>query len=208
MSTAVAVACVCGSIGASGIRLCPEHHKYYLGDKELASVSRVIRETWPIKKSFEYADPVVLEHARERGVRIDHYAAEYVKTGKVRILAGEWREVVERVQMFAEWWRRRETKAATQVIFHDDEVAGTADFLTTNGDIWDLKCVSAIDPTYFLQLGAYADLCEKQHGTAGNLAFIHLPKEGPRFIAADLQQCRDDWRTLRQMYLMVKRRSK
>ena len=211
MSAVAVETCTCETIGAApGVRLCPEHFRYWNGDKRLVSISRVIRDTWPIPKSFEAAPPDVLEHARERGVRVDRYAAEFVKTGGVRIEAGEWQEVVDRVQMFAAWWHPLISNwhdAEIQVIFHDDEIAGTADFVVSPGAIWDLKCVSALDPTYYLQLGAYAEMCRRERGGASvySVGFIHITKDRVKFIEADMEQCIEDWLTLRKMWQLVRK---
>lgn len=208
--SAIAV-CQCGSIGASGVRLCVDHHRYWNGDKELTSVSRIIRDTWPLKKSFEAADPAVLEHARERGIRVDTYFQEYLTTGMVRIKSGEWKEVVDRLMSLRIWWENQHVEdVATQMILHNDEYAGTPDFVTTDSDIWDLKNVYSLDTTYWLQMGAYASLHIETHGHIGRLGLIHVnPRltNGIQFVPVDLDEALHDWQITVDMWRMVKRRT-
>jgi len=217
MSTAVQT-CVCDSIGAdpSVVRFAECHHRYFRGDRQLASVTSVIRETWPIKKNFENADPEVLEHARERGIRVDTYFSEYLRSGTVRILAGEWREVVDRVKAVIEWWTLKHagTDAIAQQMLADDAIAGTPDIITDNDFIFDMKNVSALDPSYWLQLGAYAELYEKQFGhSAQGGGFIHVKQSKDQlvrvnYVEVDLAEVIADWKTCREMWSMVQRRTK
>ncbi len=204
--------CTCGSIGADPnvVRLAECHHRYFKGDKRLASVTTIIRDTWPLKKDFEAADPAVLEHARERGIRVDRYISAFVTGGGVRIPAGEWQEVVELVQKFVPWWSEMgKGKAKAQVLLHDDEIAGTCDIVQEHF-ILDLKTVYNLDATYALQLGAYAELYEKTFGVEPvGVGLIHLTKRHakPRWVPMDLAECRRDWRTLRAMWNMVRMKS-
>lgn len=201
--------CTCGSIGADQqvVRLSECHHRYWKGDRELTSVTSIIKQCWPIKKSWEDADPAQLEHARERGIRVDRYVSAFVTTGSLRIPAGEWLEVVELVQKFVTWWPVRPTEA--QVILHDDEIAGTCD-LIPRPRILDLKTVYNLDASYEIQLGAYADLYEKTFGEEPEgIAIVHLTKRFPKpvLVPLDLKQCREDWRALRSVWSMVQRRT-
>ena len=216
MSAIEVAACTCQTIGADpNVVVFHEcHHKYKRGDKELVSVTKVIREAWPIKKNFEAADPAVLEHARDRGVRVDAYFSEYLRSGSVRIVAGEWQEVVGRVKAVIEWWKGfKEPTARPQVILADDEVAGACDWIAGSGFIYDMKNVSALDPTYWIQVGAYADLYatqEKEPCVGGALVHVSQPKDKPVSVQAvkvDLKQAIADWRTLRATWSMVNRLS-
>lgn len=215
LAAAPILACTCQTIGApAGVRLCEEHHRYWNADKQLQSVTRIIRETWPLKKEFEKADPEVLEHARERGIRVDKYVSAFVTGGGVRIPAGEWQEVVELVQKFVPWWLETaippgKGKAKAQVLLHDDEIAGTCDIVQEHF-ILDLKTVYNLDPTYALQLGAYAELYEKTFGVEpAGVGLIHLTKRHakPQWVPMDLAECRRDWLTLRSTWAMVQRRT-
>ncbi len=195
------------------IRFCAEDHRYWLGSKELASVSSVIRQMWPIRKNFEAADPAVLEHARERGVRVDAYISEYVTTGNVTIKAGEWQEVVDLVRKFVPWWQARYpqngTRPQAQVILHDNEIAGTCDLIPEQSVV-DLKTVYDVDVSYALQVGAYAELYEKMYGLAPEgIGIVHLTKRfpQPKWIPLDLEECVRDWKILRAAWSMVQRRT-
>lgn len=210
MSAIIQATCCCETIGASSVRLCPEHHRYWKGDKELVSVSKVLKGTWPIKPDFSAAMPDVLEHARERGVRVDHYFSEYLREGRVRVDAGEWQEVLELLQKLIEWWRQKWTgQVQSQVILSDNEIAGTCDFIP--GDcILDLKTTYEIEPTYPIQLGAYAQLYESTFGRPPQaVGIVHLTKrfKEPRFIQCDLDEVRNDWKTVRSMWALCKRRT-
>jgi hypothetical protein len=209
MTTVAQSACLCDTIGAPPeIRLCVEHHRYWLGDKKLESVSSVIRDTWPLKKSFEAADPAVLEHARERGIRVDRYASEYVKTGRLRIMAGEWEEVVNLTRKFSMWGCDYVGHVVPQAILHDGEIAGTCDFLGEFGHIYDLKTVYNLDPTYKLQMGAYADLYERMLGEpASGITLLHLTArfDTVREIPLTVDDCKREWRIVREMWELTRR---
>jgi len=212
MSAVLQSTCSCGSIGASGIRLCEDHHRYWLGDKELASVTKVLKSTWPLKPDFSAADPHTLEHARERGVRVDKYVSEYLRSGRLRVPAGEWEEVVQLVQSFCLWWKQ-DAPVKVQQILHDDEIAGTCDVLSpqVNVAIWDVKCTYDIEATYPIQLGGYADLYEKMHGVLPailGVIQIHKRFPHPQVRHYDTMECVRDWRILRETWRMVQRRKR
>lgn len=223
MNAVAEIQCTCGSIGAdpSKVRFAECHHRYFRGDKELASVSKVIRETWPLKKNFEDADPWTLENARDRGVVTDWLFSEWLANRLTKIPAGTRTDAIQRFNALRHWWlsnaSRFSSQPDAQVILADNEIAGTAD-LTVNvgGFPWviDLKNVSAIDQSYYLQLGAYAELYEAQFGTfPDGAALIHVtqPRDKPvsvRFVEVDLPQARADWQALRAMWNVVRRRTK
>jgi hypothetical protein len=216
VSAALQALCVCETLGAplGAVRFCEGHHRYWRGDKQLMSVSKVIREAWPIKKNFEDAPKDVLEHARVRGVRVDGYFTEFLRSGRVTIAAGEWQEVVERTQAVVGWWQGRDlpVTASPQVILADFEVAGTADWVTSAGWIFDMKNVSALDISYELQIGAYCDLYETQHKVKPQGgALVHVSKAKGRPVSVkvaevDIVRATADWRLLRQCWSMVQRR--
>jgi hypothetical protein len=221
MSTVTEAVCQCvewDQSQADVVRFCNAegHHKYWRGNKELTSVSKVIRSMWPFKKNFDGVDPVVLDHARERGIRVDTYLSDYIRSGRVRIMAGEWQEVVERSQMVIQWWNAEQRDGAFQAIpqcvLSDDDIAGTADIVTQWGYIMDLKNVAKLDQTYFLQLGAYAQLYRSQYGQAASGgAFIHVTqlKDQPvsvKFVEVDIAECEQDWNVLRAAWDMAQKR--
>lgn len=212
MSTTAIASCTCQTIGApAGVRLCEEHHRYWNGDKQLQSVTRIIRETWPLKKDFEAADPAVLEHARDRGIRVDKYVSAFVAGGGVRIPAGEWQEVVELVQKFVPWWSEiGKGKAKAQVLLHDEEIAGTCD-IVQGGSIWDLKTTYSLEPTYALQVGIYGLLYQSMYGCQPEeLGIIQVTKRfrEPQALTLNVVETMADAATLLRMWRLVQRRTK
>lgn len=187
--------CCCGSIGnRDGIRFCAPDHRYWLDDRELVSVSKVIATCYP-KKSWDGVDRAVVERARTRGERVDRYLSEYVATGNVTLNPGEWREVDERVEIAVKWWDQNiRGRVHVQKILHSerDGIAGTADFVIGDSVI-DLKNTAQLEKSYKLQMGAYGEYAD-----AGSLHVLHvnpkLYKEGCRLIAFDRDACRDLWR--------------
>lgn len=186
--------CCCGSIGASGLRYCATDHRYWMGDVELASVSRVIATVYP-KKSWDGVDMAVVERARIRGERVDHYLSEYVAKGNVTLNPGEWKEVDQRLDIAVRWWDRNiRGTVHVQKILHSekDKVAGTADFVVGDSVI-DLKNTAQLEKSYKLQMGAYGEYAD-----AGSLHVLHvnpkLYKEGCRLIPFDRDNCRALWR--------------
>lgn len=195
------------------VRLCVTHHRYHIRAKELVSVSAVIKSTWPIPADYSKADPAVLEHARDRGSRVDAYFTEYLNTGAVTIQAGEWTEVLDLLEKLVVWWDAnlsfRSSQAKSQVILHDDRIAGTCDVLAAFG-LYDLKTTYNIESTYHLQVGAYADLYLSMTGQEPpEIGIIHVTRRyaQPKLIPLDLQQCLHDWRVLRAMYELVQRKT-
>lgn len=208
MSTAIAACtCVTWEKDDASVRLCVEHHRYHRGAKRLASVSRVIRETWPLVADFTKADPAVLENARERGIAVDELFSAYVNGTLTKIPAGTRIDARDLFLKAKAWWDKSGQAGRSQVLLADDETAGTCDLIVGNVII-DLKTTYNIEATYPIQLGAYADLYEAQTGLAcDGIAILHLTERfaAPRWIPLDLETSRNDWRTLRQMYRTVQR---
>lgn len=233
MSTAVDT-CTCGSVGAdpTKVRLTECHHRYFRGDQELASVSKVLR-MWPRDPCSECKRPFYGEHvpgcgvrhnidnAQERGKETDWLLSEWIAGRISSVPAGMRRDARERFLALQKWMLAQSSWSShdSQVILADweTEIAGTADLcVNVKGMPWvmDLKNVAAIDPSYHLQLGAYADLYEFQYGTVPTgAAIIHVtqPKDKPvsiKLVEVDLSQARADWKALRAMWDVVQRRSK
>lgn len=209
MSTvAIASTCVCGSIGAaSEIRFCSAgHHRYWFGDKQLTSVSSVIRSTWPLKPDFSAADPAVLDHARERGIRVDSYFQQYVSSGRIRVPAGEWTDVIELTRLLVNWWDRQTFSTATwitQKMVHDGDIAGAMDLYSPELNlVLDLKTVSRLEPVYGLQVAAYDGIGQLK----ADIGAIHLNKRGVHLVTYGKQE-REDWLALRRMWDVVRRRA-
>lgn len=164
MSAVQVATCLCETIGKpASIHFCDEHHRYSYGDRKLASFSHVLRTVYPQKAAeLEKIDPGVLEHARERGGRVDQYASEYARTGNVTLPAGEWEEVKERVGIFVDWFEAEKpiVRGVQQIVYDlEDGIAATKDFdFVAQGApaIVDLKCTASPDWTWKLQLGCHA----------------------------------------------------
>lgn len=214
-------ACSCVNwVGDEQVRICPSHHRYFRGKKELASVTRVIRECWPVKKNFEAADPAVLENARERGVEADWLFSEWIGGNLLKIPAGMRQDAIDRFYALRRWWQWDAEIAAaahSQVILADSDIAGMSDVICVNLRneirVWELKNVSALDPSYELQVGAYAELYEAQYGVSpvgGALIHVTQPSGKPvsvKYVEINLPRAREDWRILRACWMMANRRA-
>jgi hypothetical protein len=204
--------CGCASIGedAQAVRFCSECHRYWRGDKQLHSVSKVLRTMWPYKPDFSKADPAVVENARDRGVVVDQLFSLYVKGGLDRIPKGTRQDSAELFFKVRRWWdNRKHGEVRSQVILADNEIAGTCDVMDDE-DIYDLKCTHDIEATYPLQLAAYGELhFATFQKPVKSLNIIHCTKRyaDPKIIKIDLATTLQDWATLRQAWTMVQRRS-
>lgn len=193
---------------AEDVRLDPESHVYYRGLQKLTSVSRIIKTFMPT--DFSAVDPAVLENARSRGIELDTLFCQYVEGTLRKIPAGTRRDVFDPdtkdglLQKLMPWWDRLGIKARTQVTLADEDTAGTCDLLSDEW-IFDLKCVSQLQPSYELQLGGYRAL----HGGTRRIAVIHIKKDmrEPKLIEFAGFDCERDFRCIRDAYRVVTRRT-
>ena len=183
--------CTCGSIGAPPeIRQCPEHFRYWLGDQQMASIGSVIKSVLPT--DYSMVRPEVLENARLRGVFVDRWFCEYIMSGDIDVPTGVPKEYDDYLSRVIDWWdKQRLTATATQRIVHssvEDGIAGTYDILI--GDmIVDLKCVSARQPNYKLQLGAYGSMTY-----ATQIGILHVTSADVKLVPYSIEDCRAMWR--------------
>lgn len=204
-------ACVCSSIGEdpTKVRFCVDCHRYWRGDKQLHSVSKVLRLMWPIKPSWDNVNPAVVENARDRGVETDRLFSLYVIGGLDRIPKGTRKDSVELFFKVRRWWDAHKHGAVrSQVILADSEIAGMTDVIDDD-DLYDLKCTSEVEKTYELQLAAYGELhFATFKRPAKSLTIIHATKRyaEPKIIKIPMTQALQDWMTLRQAWSMVQRR--
>lgn len=202
-------ACVCGTIGAPlAVRFCNTCHRYWKGDKELVSVTRVVKTAWPFKPDFSQAQPEVLENARDRGVVVDALFSAYVNGQLETIPRGTRTDAIELFFKLKDWWDGRHKESRSQIILADDDVAGTCDLI---GDDWiyDVKSTYNVEPMYQLQLGFYAALHFSTFGRpAKGIGIIHVTKRypTPKLIKLDLTECVRDAMLLRDLYFMAHRR--
>ncbi len=203
--------CVCGSIGAPGsVRFCDECHRYWRGDKELLSVSKVLRSAWPFKPDFSKADPATIENARDRGIVVDRLFTSYLRGTLTEIEPGTRTDAVELFFKLKKWWDGRHSKAEAQVLLAGEDVAGTCDVLADGEVIYDIKATHDIEAMYQLQLGAYADLHFATFSKpVKSLGIIHVTKRyrEPKLIKVDLGEALRDWMLLRDTYRMAQRRT-
>lgn len=187
---AVIVGCTCGSIGRTdGIRFCEPCHRYWLDDRELVSVSKVLRTVYPI--DYSGVDPVVLENARIRGVQVDKYFSTYLKIGTVTTEPNERNDVLDRLERLINWWEQRNWHAVDvqRIVYSlEDGIAGTFDFGTSDL-ILDLKNSFKIEPTYSLQIGAYSSYDGKREA-----GIVHVTKKDVRLVTYDAKKIREQWR--------------
>ena len=199
--------CTCGSIGAAPeVRMCDDHHFYWLGDRQLTSVSKIIRSIWPVKKDFENAPADVLENARDRGVCVDALLSQWVNGKLDTIKAGSTREdAVPLFEQAVEWINGQNwSSIKAQVTLNDKRAAGTCD-LIIDGFIWDVKTVYNLDPSYEVQLGMYAKLA---NGIVKGLGILHLNRrfKEPKAIVLDLDRCRRDASLIYDAYFTMMER--
>ncbi len=192
------------------VRFDPDEHRYWRDEKELMSVSKVLRSVWPFKPDFSAADPAVIENARDRGVVVDRLFCDYQAGNLSEIPPGTRTDAMELFWKLKKWWDGRHKIAQTQVILADDNIAGMCDILADEESIYDIKATHDIEPMYQLQLGAYADLHFATFGKAvKSIGIIHVTKRyrEARLIKVDLGEALKDWLLIKDTYLMAKRRT-
>jgi hypothetical protein len=201
--------CLCESPARTReIRFCDLHHKYFMGTDRFDSVSSVIKTCMP--PLYDTVDPAVLENARVRGQLIDKYFSEYVM-GEDLATLDEFQEIIEpffrqdqykkpdqhadncrlRLEALLNWWERHHvtSRVVTQQIVFDEQkkVAGTLD-LEMGEAIYDIKVVSKLQPTYKLQLGAYASM-----RGASEVGIIHVGSDKVGLVRYPVDACVRDW---------------
>jgi len=177
-----------------------EHDHTYIHvptNTKLASVTKVINTIYS-PKSWDNADPAVVENARVRGEAVDRYISEYIREGRVQI-EGEspdvQRRVVSAVAIFEEQFAG--LPAESQVIVHslEDGVAGMMDVWVNRKIVVDLKNTYSIEKSWILQIGAYAEYAPEPPERAG---IIHINpkiyKNGGMWIEYDVGGCRRYYR--------------
>jgi hypothetical protein len=210
MSITEAAICACQATPRADdiVWCCKACYRYWKGPHRLTSVSKVIHTLLPT--DYSAINPVVLEGARLRGVFVDTYFCEWL-TDPLDVIplrdvgsfiapqfpvdgekyAGD---TMHRIEMLLEWWQKSGIKClSAQKIIHsdDDGIAGTMDLSTDRG-IYDLKCVSRLQPAYGLQLGAFASYDD----SAGQgLGIIHCTKDRVRLVPYDAAKCKRQWRS-------------
>lgn len=199
MSTvAVAAACVCGSIGRTDLRQCPEHFRIWDGDVRLTSVGRIVRHFFPMDPKIP---PDVLENARERGDEVDRLFTEYVDQGFVRVPAGTRRDSKDLLVKLVKWFGDQGfTDVQTKPVLGRDPVGGVCDFIF-DGVLYELKSTYNVEATHRLQLGGYMHIGLMP----GRVLHVTERHATPRVIAADDSDVAD-FRDLLAAYQVLEKR--
>ena len=197
--------CTCGSIGApQEIRQCPEHFHYWFGDQRYASIGSVIKSVLPT--DYSMVQQIVLENARQRGVFVDRWFCEYIMTGDIDVPAGCPQEYDDYLSRVINWWDKSGLKAlATQrIVYSSDGIAGMYDIWLAGDMIVDLKCVSARQPSYKLQLGAYVSMADDTAPGVG-IGILHATKTDVKLVPYSTEDCRANWRAAVDWWKVKKR---
>jgi hypothetical protein len=107
-------------------------------------------------------------------------------------------DTLERIERLCTWWGRKNWKAtAVHRIVSDDtyRIAGETD-VETEDFIWDVKCVSELQPNYALQVGAYLSMDGKDR--KGGI--IHVKKDSIETLFYDRVKIQRQWESCRNWY--------
>ena len=213
--------CVCRLDVRQQIWRCP-HFRYWKVQRRFTSVSNIIHTVLPT--DYSAVDAAVLENARVRGQFIDIYFSEWLTSPDVMLSPLEFRELITpdftrdtyknavehaedtrvRLERLLAWWGSSQLKAThVQHIVHSDAdgVAGTFDF-GTEEKIIDLKCVSQLQPSYALQLGAYLAM-DEQKFPLRDPAVLHVTKDKIKLIPYDGKKCKRQWQSAAAWYFTL-----
>lgn len=155
----------------------PETHHFYLDGRQVPSVSRRL-EAAGLKPDYGNVNPIVLEHARERGKHVE--ACAQLWSEGVLDEASVHPEALPYLDAFK---RAVDVEKITdmrwQVVGYcaDDDTMGITDLLCAVRGvpaIIDVKAVFKLDRTYRLQLLAY----RRMHEPYRRRFILHLQKRG------------------------------
>ena len=187
----------------SEVRFDAENHRYWLGPRELKSVSAVIRTVYS-PKSWDGVDPDVVDRARVRGEAVDKYLSAYIANGNVVVPYGESDDVKERFEIAARLWDKAYPNGiAVQVqpivYSEEDGIAGTADFIVDGETVVDLKNTYRPEHSWKLQIGAYS-----AYSGARNARVLHVsPKVHPGggvWLPYNVVDCKAIWQDAVKWY--------
>jgi len=151
------------------IKFDEQNHKYFLGKKELLSVTTLLKKHG---LSTDFSDvmisPAVLEEARERGNKIHKEVSDWVKN-QIMPTTREAKRIVEILSNLAT------ADLKSEYIVHNDEIAGTIDLSNGDKTIVDIKTGKNVDMTACSwQLSLYEYLKKKIYKS---LLILHFPKD-------------------------------
>lgn len=176
--------------------------------KKLTSVTTVVKAVYN-KKSWDGVDESVVENARERGIKVDDYIAEYMTTGVVTMPEGERQDVVDRViiahKLIEENYGNRISCEPQKIVYNLDlGIAGMCD-LPIDNEVVDLKVTYSPEVDWAFQIGAYAEM-----GDYASCAILHISPRfykdtvGGRLLRYDVEQCKGWWREAVAWWLRTK----
>lgn len=151
------------------IKFIPETHQYFLGKKELTSITTLLkRHGLATDFSEVMISPSVLADARDRGNKIHKEVSDWVKDR----IEPTTREAI-RITHLLNTMATADLKS--EYIVHNDEIAGTVDLSNGNKTIIDIKTGRNIDITACSwQLSLYEYLDYKHYD---DLLVLHFPKD-------------------------------
>jgi len=173
------------------IRFDKEGHKYFLGDRELVSVTTLLQEM-KISPDYSMVDEEVLKAKADKGTLIHKEIEEYLKEGKVGF--------TKELQSFIKW---REESGATdfksEFMLNNDLIAGTCDLMFKCDGfnyIADIKTTSTLHKNsvswqlslYNYLNGSLADYAQAFHFVDGELMIVSVPLK-PKEEIEELLNC-------------------
>ena len=154
-------------------------HKYYVGDKELPSVTEIAK---PISSErLNALQMSLVEKARLRGERCHELAEEYLLLGDIDPDEIEM-EYFPFIQQFVLWFKTYRPKVIfTERKLFGENFAGTLDLICEiDGKIInvDYKFTSAIDKkSLSVQLEGYYRLCQENNIHIDESWYLHIKKD-------------------------------
>jgi len=173
------------------IRFDKEGHKYFLGDRELVSVTTLLQEM-KISPDYSMVNEEVLKAKADKGTLIHKEIEEYLKEGKIGF--------TKELQSFIKW---REESGATdfksEVMLNNNLIAGTCDLMFKCDGfnyIADIKTTSTLHKNsvswqlslYNYLNGSLADYAQAFHFVDGELMIVSVPLK-PKEEIEELLNC-------------------
>lgn len=186
------------------IKFDKEGHKYYLGDRELVSVTTLLQEM-KISPDYSMVDEEVLKAKADKGTLIHKEIEEYLKEGKVGF--------TKELQSFIKW---REESGATdfksEVMLNNDLIAGTCDLMFKCDGfnyIADIKTTSILHKNsvswqlslYNYLNGSLADYGWAFHFVNGELSLVNIPLK-PTEEIEELLKCYEEKRDYKPLTII------
>lgn len=186
------------------IRFEKEGHKYFLGDRELISVTTLLQEM-KISPDYSMVNEEVLKAKADKGTLIHKEIEEYLKEGKVGF--------TKELQSFIRW--REESGASdfkSEVMLNNDLIAGTCDLMFKCDGfnyIADIKTTSTLHKNsvswqlslYNYLNGGLADYAQAFHFVDGELMIVSVPLK-PKEEIEELLKCYQEKRDYKPLTII------